>query len=63
MCSMWLDGRNGAAAHLDQHLSPAPLAQLQAWGRHRSRDWLGRPRRIVQEQGLPERSARRTPYS
>lgn len=40
MCSMWLDGLNGVAAHLAQHVSfavtaPAPLEQLRAWGRAR----------------------------
>lgn len=42
MCSMWLDGLNGVAAHLAQHVSfavtaPAPLGQLREWGR--SRGW------------------------
>ena len=40
MCSMWLDGLNGVAAHLAQHVAfavtaPAPLAQLREWGRAR----------------------------
>lgn len=40
MCSMWLDGLNGVAAHLAQHLSfavtaPAPLDRLREWGRAR----------------------------
>lgn len=40
MCSMWIDGLNGVAAHLAQHLSliivaPAPLPRMRAWGRDR----------------------------
>jgi predicted dithiol-disulfide oxidoreductase (DUF899 family) len=45
MCSMWLDGLNGVAAHLAQHVSlavtaPAPLPRLRAWGRNRGWDRL-----------------------
>ncbi len=45
MCSMWLDGLNGVAAHLARHVSlavtaPAPLPQLRAWGRARGWDRL-----------------------
>jgi predicted dithiol-disulfide oxidoreductase (DUF899 family) len=37
MCSMWLDGLDGVAAHLDQHVAlavtaPVPLRQLRDWG-------------------------------
>jgi predicted dithiol-disulfide oxidoreductase (DUF899 family) len=44
MCSMWLDGLNGVAAHLAQHVAlvvtaPAPLPQLRDWGR--ARGWSG----------------------
>lgn len=40
MCSMWLDGLDGVAAHLDQHVglavtAPTPLPQLLDWGRRR----------------------------
>lgn len=40
MCSMWLDGLNGVAAHIARHVSfavtaPAPLDQLRDWGRRR----------------------------
>lgn len=45
MCSMWLDGLNGVAAHLAQHVSlavtaPVPLTPLQDWGRARGWDRL-----------------------
>lgn len=44
MCSMWLDGLNGVAAHVAQHVAfavtaPAPLPQLREWGR--ARGWSG----------------------
>jgi predicted dithiol-disulfide oxidoreductase (DUF899 family) len=40
VCSMWIDGLDGVAAHVAQHLSfavlaPAPLPQLRQWGRRR----------------------------
>lgn len=42
MCSMWIDGLQGVAPHLAQHVSvailaPAPLQVLRSWGR--SRGW------------------------
>lgn len=44
MCSMWVDGFRGVAAHLAQHtafavVAKAPLADLRSWGRRR--DWRG----------------------
>lgn len=43
MCSMWVDGFNGVAAHLAQHtafavVGKAPLAKLRAWARLRGWD-------------------------
>ncbi|MEV3925634.1 DUF899 family protein [Actinomadura coerulea] len=40
MCSMWVDGFNGVAAHLGQHtafavIGKAPLPKLRAWARRR----------------------------
>ncbi len=40
MCSLWVDGFQGVAAHLDQSVSfavvaRAPLARLRAWARER----------------------------
>ncbi|GGQ36774.1 putative dithiol-disulfide oxidoreductase (DUF899 family) [Actinomadura coerulea] len=40
MCSMWVDGFNGVAAHLAQHtafavIGKAPLPKLRAWARRR----------------------------
>ncbi|MBV9445825.1 MAG: DUF899 family protein [Streptosporangiaceae bacterium] len=41
MCSMWVDGFNGVAAHIAQHTSfavigKAPLAKLREWARRRA---------------------------
>ncbi|GGU03712.1 DUF899 family protein [Actinomadura citrea] len=43
MCSMWVDGFNGVAAHLAQHtafavVGKAPLPMLRAWARRRGWD-------------------------
>ncbi|MEU8307074.1 DUF899 family protein [Actinomadura sp. NPDC048955] len=43
MCSMWVDGFNGVAAHLAQHtafavIGKAPLPKLRSWARRRGWD-------------------------
>lgn len=45
MCSMWIDGFNGVARHVEQRanfavVAQAPVAELRAWGRHRGWDAL-----------------------
>ncbi|MEU2616536.1 DUF899 family protein [Micromonospora sp. NPDC007271] len=40
MCSMWLDGLNGVAAHIEENaalavIAPAPIAEIRQWARTR----------------------------
>jgi predicted dithiol-disulfide oxidoreductase (DUF899 family) len=63
MCSMWLDGLDGVAAHLDQHVAlavtaPVPLRQLRDWGVARGGGGCGSS--PASARGSPRTSARAT---